>query len=151
MHDEKTLIAASLCAAVSLALAFKWRRNRGRPPYPPGPKGYPLIGNILDLPKDIPIWQAFIPLARKFSEFSFCFFFQRNPTEDSVNPRHGRAVPQAPDHGFRCSEQHRGYYGFVRETIQQILRSGEPSREAYIPVLTDLHAENQPDMPMLEL
>ena len=77
MHDEKTLIAASLCAAVSLALALKWRRNRGRPPYPPGPKGYPLIGNILDLPKDIPIWQAFIPLARKFSKFSFCFFFSR--------------------------------------------------------------------------
>ena len=125
MRDEKTLIAASLCVAASLALALKWRSNRGRPPYPPGPKGYPLIGNILDLPKDIPVWQAFISLGRKFSKCPFCFFFlffKEHPTEDSVNPRHRRAVPQAPDYGFRCSEQHRGHHGSVRETIQQILR-----------------------------
>ncbi|KAF9646067.1 cytochrome P450 [Thelephora ganbajun] len=66
MGDEKTLFAVLLCAVASLALVLKWRRNKSRPPYPPGPKGYLLIGNILDVPQNIPIWQAFIPLARKF-------------------------------------------------------------------------------------
>jgi hypothetical protein len=74
MGDEKTLIAASLCAAVSFALVFKWRRNRNRLPHPPGPKGYPIIGNTLDLARNVPIWQAFMPLAQKFGKCSFCVF-----------------------------------------------------------------------------
>ena len=69
MGEAKTLLAASLCAAASLALVLKWRRNRSKPPYPPGPKGYPLIGNVLDVPQDIPIWQAFVPLAQKSSKY----------------------------------------------------------------------------------
>jgi len=69
MTDEGTLLAASLCAAASLALAWKWQNNRKRPPYPPGPKGYPLIGNILDLPQDIPVWQMFVALAQKSGKY----------------------------------------------------------------------------------
>jgi len=64
MVDKETLLAASLCAAASLTLIWKWQKKR-RPPYPPGPKGYPLIGNILDVPQDIPAWQAFVTLAQK--------------------------------------------------------------------------------------
>jgi len=64
-NKEETLLAASLCAAVLLALIWKWQANRRRPPYPPGPKGYPLIGNILDVPQDIPVWKTYITLAQK--------------------------------------------------------------------------------------
>jgi len=69
MFDLKEApLAAWLCAAASLALVWKWQKNRSRPPYPPGPKGYPLIGNILDIPRDVPAWQAFIPIAQKFGK-----------------------------------------------------------------------------------
>lgn len=74
MGDKKILFAASLGAAASLALALKWQKSRNRQPYPPGPKGYPFIGNILDIPRDIPIWQAFIPLAQKFGKRPLCLF-----------------------------------------------------------------------------
>jgi len=71
MDNDKALYTVSLCLAASLALAWKWRQNRNKCPYPPGPKGYPLIGNILDVPQDVPVWQAFIPMARKFGECPF--------------------------------------------------------------------------------
>jgi len=69
MINKEALLAASFCAAVSLAVIWKWQQDGNKPPYPPGPKGYPLIGNILDVPQDIPVWQAFIPLAKKFSKY----------------------------------------------------------------------------------
>jgi len=71
MDNDKALYAASISLAASLALAWKWRQNRTKSPYPPGPKGYPLIGNIFDVPQDVPIWQAFVPLGRKFGEHPF--------------------------------------------------------------------------------
>jgi len=71
MGNDKALYTASFCLAASLALAWKWRQNRNKSPYPPGPKGYPFIGNIYDVPQDVPIWQAFIPLARKFGGCPF--------------------------------------------------------------------------------
>ena len=68
MSDNKVLYAASLCAGASFAaLVLRWRRNGGRLPYPPGPKGYPLIGSALDIPRDTPIWKAFISMAQKHS------------------------------------------------------------------------------------
>lgn len=40
-------LAAS--ALIVLRLLFYFKR---RPPLPPGPKGYPLIGNVLDMPTE---------------------------------------------------------------------------------------------------
>ena len=66
MSDNRLLYAASLCAAASFAiLVLRWQRNGSRLPYPPGPRGYPLIGSALDVPRDIPIWKAFISIAKK--------------------------------------------------------------------------------------
>jgi len=71
MGSDTTLFAASLFAgAASLALIWRWRQSE-RPPYPPGPKGYPLIGNILDLPKDVPIWKTFMSLAKQYGMCPF--------------------------------------------------------------------------------
>ena len=49
------LHSAALVASVGIALYIRryldWRRrNPARLPYPPGPKGYPVIGNLLDVP-----------------------------------------------------------------------------------------------------
>ena len=68
MSDNRVLYTASLFAAASFAaLVLRWQRNGDRLPYPPGPKGYPLIGSALDVPRDIPIWKAFISIAQKHS------------------------------------------------------------------------------------
>ena len=66
------LYAAALCAAASLALALKWQHGAtvARPPYPPGPKGYPFVGSVLELPRDMPTWKGFTLIAEKFSRYS---------------------------------------------------------------------------------
>lgn len=40
------------------AILFKLTRQRNQFPKPPGPKGYPIIGNLLDLPSSFE-WEAF--------------------------------------------------------------------------------------------
>ena len=117
MDDNKTLYTASLCLAASLALVWKWRQNRNKPPYPPGPKGYPLIGNILDVPQDVPVWQGFIPMARKFSERPFDLWLDVIITEEFFGLRYGRVISETTYNRFRRFEQHRSHHGLVGETV----------------------------------
>jgi hypothetical protein len=42
-----TIILLSVCAAIAIYLFL--RRSKDDPRLPPGPKGYPLIGNVLDI------------------------------------------------------------------------------------------------------
>ena len=53
MHSLFVLYPLVLCVFV-LILARK--RKKRTFPYPPGPKGYPVLGNVLDLPMNVPIW-----------------------------------------------------------------------------------------------
>ena len=71
-NDNAVYYVASICAAVSLATLgmLRWQRGSNQPPYPPGPRRYPLVGSILGLPRGVPIWQAFISVARKYSKCS---------------------------------------------------------------------------------
>ena len=56
--------------AIAASLIFVQRRRRGaKPPYPPGPKGYPVIGNVLDIPQDVPLWKALMSMVEKYSEW----------------------------------------------------------------------------------
>ena len=50
------------------AFIFALVRKRKRPasPYPPGPKGYPILGNVLDLPKNVPIWESLTSLKNRY-------------------------------------------------------------------------------------
>lgn len=68
-------------AAVLLFFLIAFRavhryQRRKRLPYPPGPPGWPLIGNLLDVPPSFP-WLAFTKYSKEYgmSAFSTLFFF----------------------------------------------------------------------------
>ena len=67
------LINAVDCLAVSLFIyllsVFRDRRRRGGLPYPPGPPPRPIIGNILDIPKDTP-WITYVDMSKKYGTHS---------------------------------------------------------------------------------
>jgi len=50
-------------ALILLARAI-WGK-RSRLPYPPGPKGYPIIQNLFDLPLKTP-WEGYAALSKKY-------------------------------------------------------------------------------------
>ena len=115
MSNTTILYAASLCAAVSLALVLKWQRSGSRPPHPPGPRAYPLIGSILAVPHNVPIWKGFMSIAR---ELSRCLTLAGgHPTETATVPRHELVVPEAIFNRLRYSEQLRGHLQSSGETI----------------------------------
>jgi len=53
---------------IALARFLRSRCSLTKPkfPYPPGPKGLPLIGNALDFPRGMPIWEGFGQMAEKY-------------------------------------------------------------------------------------
>jgi hypothetical protein len=67
MSEEYVGLALAVIAT-ALALAIVRRRwTSKRPPYPPGPKGYPIIGNVFDFPEN-PIWEGLTRMAREYGE-----------------------------------------------------------------------------------
>ena len=48
-----------------LFVVLRDRKRRGGLPYPPGPPSRPIIGNLLDIPKDAP-WTAYADMSRKY-------------------------------------------------------------------------------------
>jgi hypothetical protein len=59
-------------AALSLLAtfwAFRDRRTRGGLPYPPGPRPLPIIGNLLDIPKEFS-WLAYTRLSERYGTVS---------------------------------------------------------------------------------
>lgn len=57
------VVAATVLFAVYL-------KQRNRDPYPPGPKGLPIIGNILDIPEKKP-WVAYRDWSRKMGRLFY--------------------------------------------------------------------------------
>ena len=48
--------------------AWYWLRKRSKNtlPYPPGPRAYPLIGSVLGFPLNVPLWEGFSDLAKRY-------------------------------------------------------------------------------------
>ncbi|KAF8483980.1 cytochrome P450 [Russula ochroleuca] len=65
------LINAFDCLATSLFIYllvnFRDRRRRGGLSYPPGPPSWPIIGNLLDVPKN-PSWTAYADMSKKYGD-----------------------------------------------------------------------------------
>ena len=58
---------ALVVSAIILVAARRWRKHRL--PYPPGPKGYPIIGNVFDVPRGVPVWKGFASMAHKYGVY----------------------------------------------------------------------------------
>lgn len=79
MLDLSVLYPLPICV-LFIILARRWKKSSL--PYPPGPKGYPILGNVLDLPANIPIWESLSSLAKRQSTFG-SFSLLRNSQADS--------------------------------------------------------------------
>jgi hypothetical protein len=64
--DFLTAVLDILVLVSSLAafLAIRDRRRRRGLPYPPGPRPLPLVGNLLDIPKEFS-WLSYTHLSKK--------------------------------------------------------------------------------------
>ncbi|KAF7327113.1 Cytochrome P450 [Mycena kentingensis (nom. inval.)] len=68
---------ALLFSLIVLDLSIRWMRNRNTPPQPPGPRGLPLIGNVLSIPASSH-WLAFTTLGQRYGDIaSLRIFSQR--------------------------------------------------------------------------
>lgn len=65
-------LGAVILASVVLFFAYSYvqdkMRNPAGLPYPPGPKGYPIIGNLFDIPNAF-IYKRFHKMSRELSEY----------------------------------------------------------------------------------
>ena len=67
-YASKHVGPAFAAVVTAIALAVVWKRwALARLPYPPGPKRYPIVGNLLDFP-DSPIWEGYARMAEQYGE-----------------------------------------------------------------------------------
>lgn len=74
----RVLLAISGIVSVYILklITSKRRQNPRRLPYPPGPKGYPIIGNLLELPLHKP-WLVYQELSRRYGTMVFFHGYDR--------------------------------------------------------------------------
>ena len=83
MASFESSLGTGILLTVALLIAYSyvqdWRRNPTRLPYPPGPKGYPVIGNLLDIPNAF-IYKRFRQMSRDLGTFHVLGYRSSTPT-----------------------------------------------------------------------
>jgi hypothetical protein len=64
-HARTWMLIVSFCAVLFLHI---FRRRRHALPFPPGPKGFPIVGNALDMPSRNP-WLTYWEWGIKYSMY----------------------------------------------------------------------------------
>ena len=82
-----------------LALVRKWKRPTL--PYPPGPKGYPILGNVLDLNMSVPLWEDITSLTNRYGMLRSRSITVLRLTSE----RHGCSIPTTLGSGYGCPKQ----------------------------------------------
>ena len=69
MWSDSGYISLALPVLVAFPLWY-WVKKSSKNvlPYPPGPKPYPLIGNLLDFPLNIPPWEGLKEMAEQHGQ-----------------------------------------------------------------------------------
>ena len=120
-------LAIPLGATISLIVLARYFKTRdslrkSELPYPPGPKGLPLIGNVLDVPRGVPIWEGFTRMAKTYRTSMVI----RSSREIIIEPSHrgGYHVSQYVWNRLNGSELERDHRGFVGQEVGNLLGQG---------------------------
>lgn len=77
-----------------LAILIIWtRRSNSKLPYPPGPKGLPLIGNIRDVPA-LQEWITYAQWSRDFGMFKLLWVYLETDTYQTPSFRRDSSEPR---------------------------------------------------------
>ena len=88
LHPIFDLVRAHPLHAIASALLGAWmlkkicitrKHNPNGLPLPPGPKGLPIIGNLLEMPTDKP-WLVYNEWSKTYGEFILQLYFLRAPS-----------------------------------------------------------------------
>ena len=66
--SDVIVLGLSILSLYSVGLYLRKKRSWKAASYPPGPKGYPIIHNLLDIPTEYP-WEVYAELAKKYGAF----------------------------------------------------------------------------------
>ena len=102
--DVSVLLPLLLCLPTPVFVR-KWRKPAL--PYPPGPKGIPILGNVLDFSMSVPIWECLTSLSNSQGTFSSrsTLLILRLSLQ-----RHGSPILTTFGQGHGNPEQQRGYF-----------------------------------------
>lgn len=73
-HPLHTILSAFLGAWIFNRIYISRKRNPNGLPLPPGPKGLPIIGNLLDMPTDKP-WLVYHEWSKNYGDFILQLYF----------------------------------------------------------------------------
>jgi hypothetical protein len=64
--DDVIVLGLSILSLYSVGLFLRKQRALKTAPYPPGPRGYPIVHNLLDIPTGKTPWADYAELGKKY-------------------------------------------------------------------------------------
>ena len=71
MLDASVITYSLLLSIIFFTLILARRGKKPTLSYPPGPKSWPILGNALDLPMGVPVWENFASLANNHGTLQY--------------------------------------------------------------------------------